>query len=121
MIRIQFIYPLSDVFISSSRANYLQRGGIGSEAQQVESDSISLPAVMRPGVNGKYFFTLKGHIRGIMVFIFFFHLSLYYLFVIERAFIIYSYIKSFVWLAADPMLILECFLLLFLSLIVNML
>lgn len=41
------------------RASILQHGGSAPGAQPVEEDSLSMPAIMRSGVNGKWIFTFE--------------------------------------------------------------
>lgn len=54
------VYKVLDVLLYCAiphRASILQHGGSTPGAQPVEEDSLSMPAIMRSGVNGKCLFT----------------------------------------------------------------
>ncbi|XP_050730859.1 talin-2-like isoform X3 [Eriocheir sinensis] len=55
---------LVEDIVSPYKASILQHGGSGPEAMHVEKDSISMPAVMRPGVNGEQNFS-RGSMPGV--------------------------------------------------------
>lgn len=61
------VYQLLDVllfFAIPHRASILQHGGSAPGAQPVEEDSISMPAVIRSGVNGRCLFTFEELVLG---------------------------------------------------------